>query len=611
MTLSLLTVCHSAPRDAFALNGAPLIEGPGDQHVHHVVSDRAGGSYLLWVDGGSPGGLYLKRFRPDTTTAEGWPVEGIRLGEANAVPLGLLADDSSAVYVLWGQQPSDWHVARITATGAMSLGWPVSVETAGDPLTFASDGRGGLLLTYSSQPSFLEVVLVVRRLMASGTDAWLTSLDMTAGVISPEAIAPDHFGGAYMARATQVGSVPHIDWTRFDSTGAVPPLWAGPSHLVPSIGELAEPPHLVSDPTGVFLLWTAGGRVRSNRRNLDGTIGLPWSQAGIPIGNSSTYQQNLWTTHGPSASVYLAWLQNEPGYQRAVYASHLTANGLTPYGEPIALSLTNVDIAISDLLPDGEGGAFVLWSEGRHPGASFDVYAQRLATDGALWSGDGVRVTDAIHNQERARGAIANGALSVVWQDGRNIPTQAELGIDLYFASITPDGIVPVRVTRLTAHATPRQVLLRWRTSEQVRLFQLERRERDGGWRHLAHLAPDGVGDLEHVDSDVVPGTYHYRLLSESDVLDELTLTVPFEDAPVLFFTMTPAPSVTFTQMRPGPTRLAMHDIQGRKVLTLDLGAFGPGTHTVPLGLNLPRGVYMARLSQGDHTRTARVAWLP
>lgn len=85
-------------------------------------------------------------------------------------------------------------------------------------------------------------------------------------------------------------------------------------------------------------------------------------------------------------------------------------------------------------MPDGLGGAFVAWQDGRSGGV--DIYAQRVDTDGnMMWADNGVLVCNSPNDQ----GQLAmiydgnNGAI-IVWQDNRNS------NIDLYAQKVNSAG---------------------------------------------------------------------------------------------------------------------------------------------------------------------------
>lgn len=69
---------------------------------------------------------------------------------------------------------------------------------------------------------------------------------------------------------------------------------------------------------------------------------------------------------------------------------------------------------------------------------------------------------------------------------------------------------------------------------------------------------------------------------------------------------------VNFTLHEAAPASLQLVDVLGRKVVEMNVGAFGPGQHVVTLAPkgNLGPGVYFLRLSQGSERATQRVTWL-
>jgi hypothetical protein len=62
---------------------------------------------------------------------------------------------------------------------------------------------------------------------------------------------------------------------------------------------------------------------------------------------------------------------------------------------------------------------------------------------------------------------------------------------------------------------------------------------------------------------------------------------------------------VSFSLASDAPAALAVYDVSGRLVVRRDLGSLGPGSHSLRLG-DLPTGVYVVRLTQGDRSLTSR-----
>lgn len=118
---------------------------------------------------------------------------------------------------------------------------------------------------------------------------------------------------------------------------------------------------------------------------------------------------------------------------------------------------------------------------------------------------------------------------------------------------------------------------------------------------------PFNAGGLEHHDDAIVvkvsqsvldvPGTQNVRFGLEA---------------------VRPNPSragqtmVAFSLAGPGPARLALFDIAGRRMIEREVGSLGAGRHEVELahGARLSPGVYLLRLTQGASAQTRRVCVL-
>jgi hypothetical protein len=185
------------------------------------------------------------------------------------------------------------------------------------------------------------------------------------------------------------------------------------------------------------------------------------------------------------------------------------------------------------------------------------------------------------------------------------------------------DVVVGIDVSLASATATHDAARLEWRTGRGASFTpMLERRIRDADWRTLAMLLPDGLGTLRYEDRDVVAGTvYEYRL-SWSDGTGALRFTEPvvlsiptalrFSFAGALPNPSRGALTFHFTLDAPGPARLELMDIAGRRVADVRL-ALAPGEYRHPLVLaqRLPPGIYTSRLRHGTHDVTRRVVIVP
>jgi hypothetical protein len=180
------------------------------------------------------------------------------------------------------------------------------------------------------------------------------------------------------------------------------------------------------------------------------------------------------------------------------------------------------------------------------------------------------------------------------------------------------DQPTPVAASLVSAQATPTEVRLRWyAATSPIGPVTLERSVAHEPWARLGEIEADGTGTLSFTDRSVTPGTrYGYRLrLGESG--GAAPATEAWVDVPAAALLSlrgawpNPSggnPSMVFSLPGTAPATLELFDVTGRGRWVREVGSYGPGTHVLPLsGLDLPPGVYLARLKQSGETRSARL----
>ncbi len=90
------------------------------------------------------------------------------------------------------------------------------------------------------------------------------------------------------------------------------------------------------------------------------------------------------------------------------------------------------------VVPDGLGGAILVWTDDRNGTSNPDIYAQKIGADGsALWDLDGILVCGAVEGQGDPRlVADGQGGAIVVWVDGRVVGDP-----DLYAQRVSSAGV--------------------------------------------------------------------------------------------------------------------------------------------------------------------------
>ena len=210
------------------------------------------------------------------------------------------------------------------------------------------------------------------------------------------------------------------------------------------------------------------------------------------------------------------------------------------------------------------------------------------------------------HNYLTGRGVGQNNTQAVTSGPINIADTQSPI------VSETPDDLGLTVVT-----AAPDHVELSARVRGGSASPTVQRRTGDSDWAGIADVPPDG----RVVDSAVAPGMrYGYRLRtveSGAEVLsDEVWVDVP---ARVLLGIERTGQNpvagplrVTFALPAAAPATLSLFDVQGRLVITRDVGSLGVGRHSLDWSSSdrIASGIYLLRLTQGGQSVSTKVALL-
>lgn len=191
--------------------------------------------------------------------------------------------------------------------------------------------------------------------------------------------------------------------------------------------------------------------------------------SGVPVCTAPLHQGNPAVAAAGDGGALFAWIDIRNGVDFDVYAQRLDAAGApqwTVNGVAVA-ALGGAQLGAA-VLPDGSGGAFVAWSDGRtDANGGPDLYLQRLNAAGVpQWGAGGIAVATVTGTQEGPTLARDGaGGVFVAWSDTRD-------GLrDVYLQRIHADG---------TAAWMAGGILVGGGVNDQM----------------LAVMAPDGVGGV-------------------------------------------------------------------------------------------------------------------
>ncbi len=180
-------------------------------------------------------------------------------------------------------------------------------------------------------------------------------------------------------------------------------------------------------------------------------------------------------------------------------------------------------------------------------------------------------------------------------------------------------AVGPMSVSLLGAERSQDAVVLQWRSvTASGRLANVERREESTDWVKIGALEFDVDGLATFTDHDVkTEHDYQYRVAIPDGASAWHSASWFVADPANLrlaLFGARPNPAggsiqVVFSLPSTGPAQFEVFDIRGRQCLSRDVGALGPGVHSVRLeGSEAWRpGVYFARLRRAGDSRTTRM----
>jgi len=581
-------------------SGLPICVMRDFQAVGSFAPDGVGGILLAWRDDRDPSAtgadIYAQRIRADGALPPGWTLNGVPVCQDSSYQqlstvyyTSIGSDGAGGAFVAWddlradptGMTP-DAYVQHLLVDGSRDARWPRD----GRPVCLAPPGRGGHAVISDDAGGAVVVFGDTRR-----------------GI--PEPFDVDIYGQRIQADGTNAPGWPaegKLLVSRFAGIRGVLPDDAGGFYVVRS--RLTEESHPYDAE-----LW-------AHRYTFDGERVAGWPEEGVLVCGGPGSRYDIRVERDTQGGVVFAWWEFRPGEWPEIYVSRIRPDGTLPPGWPAnGLRVSNpASYPYNDFDPavtyDGTGGLYVTWC--RDYNTVSPSYIQHILADGTVapgWPEFGHVVATTPEQSVPKIVSDGSGGAIVVWQANYT---------EFYAARFAADGPVAVSVSLAHSEAAPDRVSLEWRTSEPASFVAtLERSERDGAWRPLATLAPDGEGRLRYDDRDVEPGRrYGYRLAwtedgaprTSADVWLETPLALPLA---LHGFTPNPSPgaaTVAFTLPAAGEARLEVLDVAGRRLAAHEVGALGAGRHTLRLDANGPLapGLYLLRLTTTARTLTAR-----
>lgn len=344
---------------------------------------------------------------------------------------GLFA--AAVAYASWPHDPTA-NVPACAATGNQTN------------LVSCPDGAGGMILAWEDYRSGTARVYA-QRIDAAGNALWGTdgiAVCTAAGAQTNPAICRNAEGGAFVVwQDRRSGSIDLWGQSLHGNYGSR--SWSDLGAPICTAGGEEHYATLIpAQDGGAFVAWSdsrfsAAFDIYANRF---WPWGLTWwgdGGNGVPICSANDAQLKP-VLAATGDDVIVAWWDLRDGVSLDLYAQRAGYLGATQWTtNGVLVCNAQNDQRDLQIVADDVGGAIMVWGDERNGFGNSDIYSQRVSATGQMrWTTNGVALTTASGQQTLPKlvSDAAGGAI-VVWQDHRGATW------DVYANRVTSQGTVP------------------------------------------------------------------------------------------------------------------------------------------------------------------------
>jgi predicted lipoprotein with Yx(FWY)xxD motif len=441
---------------AFAQQTGPVSTASNNQINPAMATDGAGGTIVAWQD--KHNGKYeIYAQRMNASGNAMWTTNGIAIctQDSNYNPI-VVSDGIGGAIISWqsyrGSATADIYAQRVNSTGTVQWalnGVPVcAVVFDQNTISMIVDGTGGAILTwqdYRSNNGFADIY--AQRVNSLGAMLWVAngvSVCNQAAEQNGPAVINDGAGGAFVTWSDNRAGNYDIYTQRISAGGA--PQWTTNGVATCTMATDQRKPDLCSDgAAGIIVTWydfrsTTDYNIYAQRVGPAG--GIVWTVDGVVMNNNVAYDQidPMIVSDGLGGAI-MSWSDKRTGITSDIYAQRVNSTGAVQWtATGVIICTATGDQIKSQLVSDGNNGAYIVWEDHRNAGNS-DIYAQRIASNAALnWAATGFEIC-AVGNDQLNPKLVSNGnqGAIVVWQDFRS-----GTNFDVYNTGFNTQGIVGI-----------------------------------------------------------------------------------------------------------------------------------------------------------------------
>ena len=356
----------------------------------------------------------------------------------------VVSDGAGGAFVAWQDFRSgsfyDIYAQHILSTGTLDPLWPPSgllvCGAANNQFipAIVSDGSGGAIVAWTDLRGGATFDVYAQHVLASGVvdPVWPVdgrAISTAVGNQEYPSIVSDGIGGAILTWHDLRTGDPDIYAQRVLAMGVVDPAWPVNGRALCTVAGAQQFPKLTTDGAGgAIVTWhdsrSASTDIYAQRVLATGAVDAAWPTDGRAICAVANTQINPRIAPDGAGGAYIAWQDGRSGVGQDIYALHVLSSGAvdpawTFDGNAVCTAVAsqiNVDV-----ISDGVGGAVITWQDNRS--GNYDIYAHHLKVSGVDpgWPVDG-RVLCAAAGDQQMPVLVSDGAGGAIvsWQDYRS-----------------------------------------------------------------------------------------------------------------------------------------------------------------------------------------------
>jgi len=365
-----------------------------------------------------------------------WVEDGIAVCTMNGVqdlPV-LVTDGSGGAIVAWRDERvinTDIYAQRIDADG--NILWPgtampicTAPNAQSDPV-IVPDDAGGAIVAWQDSRSGSVLEIYIQRINSDGYIQWQAQgvpvCTEQNGCMIGQMIS-DGAGGAFIAWHDRRNFTNYVFVQKIGADGAA--RWTVNGVSVCALYCKQEYPALAADGTGgAIIAWqdSRNGASDIYAQRIDAAGTVRWGSNGIAVCTSGQVQRYARIIPDGSGGAIIVWEDKRNTIDYDLFAQRIDADGALQWAASgVAIAATMYDQMSCRLAPVGTGLAMVVWIDYRGGAGTSDIYAQKIDTGGACqWTSNGIAVCGAAGNQRNVR-LVPNGSGGAIatWEDERS-----------------------------------------------------------------------------------------------------------------------------------------------------------------------------------------------